>query len=293
MILFWILTIIMIAVALLLVAPTLLRRGRITASDQNRQNVAIARERMEELESDHAKGVLSQEEFDQAEEEVEQLLLLDLETPESASAAETSDFRHGPVTLALLGIALPLVTLLFYLLLGSPQMLDSSASPAAASSAGHDNMPQSVEEMISRLKERLAQNPEEPNGWYLLGRSYMATSQYPSAVEAFEKLHQLVGDEPEVLLALADAVAMAQGGGLKGRPAELVRKAIEVDPNNPTGLWLAGMVAETEGDLEGALRYWRKLEPMLKDEPEARQQLQDMISRAQQQQAAGGNNPVK
>ncbi len=293
MILFWILTLVMIAAALLLVAPTLLRRGRITASDQNRQNVAIARERMEELESEHAKGVLSQEEFDQAEEEVEQLLLLDLETPESASAAETSDFRHGPVTLVLLGIALPLVTLVLYLLLGSPQMLDSSASPATASSAGHDSMPQTVEEMISRLKERLAQNPEEPNGWYLLGRSYMATSQYPLAVEAFEKLHRLVGDEPEVLLALADAVAMTQGGGLKGRPAELVRKVVELDPNNPTGLWLAGMVAETEGDLDGALRYWQKLEPMLKDEPESLQQLRAMISRAQQQQAAGGNNPVK
>lgn len=290
MIPFWILTLVMIALALLLVAPTLLRKGKIAASDQNRQNVAIARERMKELESDHAKGVLSQEEFEQAEEELEQLLLLDLETPESAPETETSDFRHGPVTLALLGIALPLMTLLLYLLLGTPQMLEPSASPATG---GHDNMPQTVEEMVSRLEERLAQNPEEPDGWYLLGRSYMATSRYPEAVTAFEKLQQLVGDEPEVLLALADAVAMSQGGGLKGRPAELVRKAIELDPNNPTGLWLAGMVAETEGDLDGALRHWRKLEPMLRDEPETQQQLRSMILRAEQQQATGGNNPVK
>jgi cytochrome c-type biogenesis protein CcmH len=294
MILFWSITVGMIAVALLMVAPSLLRKGRVAVSDQNRQNVAIARERLEELEEDHAHGILSQEEFDQAEEEVEQLLLLDLETQEPTSKAVESDFRHGPVTLAVLGVALPLISLLLYLLLGSPQMLERSAhQTSAAEGADQSGMPHSVDEMIVKLKERLKKNPQSPDGWYLLGRSYMATRQYPQAVSAFEKLHELVGDEPDALLALADAVAMTQGGGLKGRPADLIKKAVKLDPENPTGLWLAGMVAEADGDLDGALRYWRRLEPLVKDDPETQKQLQDMISQVEKQQASTTARPAK
>ncbi len=102
------------------------------------------------------------------------------------------------------------------------------------------------------------------------------------AAAAFEKVHQLVGEEPSVLLAWADAVAMKENGNMRGKPAELIRRAVKLAPDNTTALWLAGMVEEQAGNYELAISYWERLAPQIQDDPQASARIATLISKARE-----------
>ena len=76
----------------------------------------------------------------------------------------------------------------------------------------------SVEEMVVSLAERLKREPDDVDGWRLLARSYITMELYPDAVQALRRARGIVGDDPDVLLELAGAIARDQGGKLDGQP---------------------------------------------------------------------------
>ncbi len=276
MTIFTVIAAVMILVALALLAPALLRRRQLASSDRDQQNVIIARERLVELEADLAAAKITQDEFALAKMELEQALLQDLEKEQGA---EQTSVVSGKLTLGAIAIALPLLALSMYAILGTPELLDSAPGTQASNSTGNSQgaMP-SVDEMLARLKQRLQQNPDDAKSWFMLGRSYMALSNYPEAVRAYEALLKLTGEEPTVLLSLADALTMVQDGNTQGRPAELIRKALKAAPDNQTALWMGGIMESQQGNYAQAITYWKKLESMLGDQPEALEKLRSMIA---------------
>ena len=282
MMLFWILVAIMMVVALGFFAPALLRGSAGQgALDRDRQNVVIARERLAELEEELKEGTLDQASFDQAKAELEQALLIDLEEAEAGTTGPFEERRGGKAALLALVVFVPVATLSIYFSLGSPGLVNGPvAAPTVAShGTGSEQMP-SLEEMIGALRARLEQAPDDTEGWYLLGRTYMAIEDYPNAVKAYARLHQLVGDEPRVMLSLADAEAMSQAGSMAGRPAELVRKVVQMVPNDTTALWLAGIAEDQEGNHSEAIAYWNRLRPLLQDDAASLQRVESLIARA-------------
>ncbi len=97
-----------------------------------------------------------------------------------------------------------------------------------------------------------------------------------------------MGDEPAVLVPLADALAMTNGGQLAGEPMKLLEIAHDRDPADPTTLWLLGMAWLQQGQPEKALEYWYRLRPRLKDDPQNAAQLERLIERAESQLEAAG-----
>lgn len=284
MILFWILLAAMVVVGLAFLAPALLRTAALKASDRDQQNVVIGRERLAELQADHATGILSDSEYEQTKRELEQTLLIDLEGRDETDSHRESN-GGGRATLLASALFVAIATVTVYLYLGSPQMVDPAAMLAQQQSS--EKLP-SVEEMMTALVERLKENPEDAEGWYLLGRTYMAVQDYQKAVFAFDKLNQLVSDQPSILLALADALAMSSGGDMQGRPAELIRKAIQLAPEDQTALWLAGMVEDQAGNYPLALTHWRHLQTLITDDAESLQRVDSLIARAEQRLSASG-----
>jgi cytochrome c-type biogenesis protein CcmH len=131
---------------------------------------------------------------------------------------------------------------------------------------------------VAGLAARMKNNPNDAQGWLMLGRSYKYLQQYPEAADAFAQAYRLLGDQAEVLLSYADALAMANDGRLSGKPAELVFKALALEPNNMTGLWLGGMAKAEAGDVTGAVQLWRKLEASLPPGSEAQQEIQTLMA---------------
>jgi cytochrome c-type biogenesis protein CcmH len=280
---FWSIVAAMLVAVVGLLAAALLRRRNLRELDRNQQNVRIARERLAELEAEHQRGELSDETFDQEKLELEQTLLSDLDG--SGSGAVHGSPLPGRLTTGGLLVLVPLVAIGLYLALGAPQYMDKSGPGAGADEPpmlahSGEGLPP-IEELVGKLEDKLKSNPNDPGGWYLLGRTYSTMHRYADAVKAYEKVLSLVGDNPKVMVALADSLAMSQNGDMAGRPAELVAKVLKQTPSDTTALWLAGMAAEQSGNLDQALDYWKKLYPLLASDAESQKEVRTMMEAVQ------------
>lgn len=280
MMLFWTLTAVMVAAGLAIIAPALLRKQQPATLDRDAQNITIARERLAELDAELSKGQISAEEHANTRRELEQALLLDLDAGSGVASPEVGgSTAHGKVALLSLTLLVPLVGVLIYQQLGTPGLIATATTTqtAAADTAGPVG---SMAELALKLRQRLEERaPNDADGWFLLGRTYMTMKDYPQAVQAFDRTYQIAGEQPTAMLALADALIMMKQGEMSGRPAELVEKSLAMEPENSTALWMGGLIAEERGDYAEALRLWDKLNPLLGGAPQEQQQLAIQIAR--------------
>ena len=275
---FWIITATMIAVALALLAPTLLRRHAAIGDTTERFNVEIARERLADLVKEKEAGGLSDEEFAQARQDLELALAQDLEGTSKAAPAARSGGRWALLAAAVL---IPLITVPLYLQIGSPHLIESRPGSSEVT-AGHgaDGQMPPVSELVEKLRNRMQQDPDNAEGWFLLGRTYMRLQNYAQAVNAFENVVRLLPDETAGLLSLADAMTMQNDRRVGARATELLEKALSIDPSSVTALWLLGNAASDRGDNAVALGFWQRAYPLLDGEPAMQNELGQMISQA-------------
>ena len=283
MTLFWILTAAMIVVALALLAPTLLRKSDAGSETTEQQfNVEIAREHLAELVKQKDRGELSDEEFAQARKDVELALAEDLGGKDDTAPTAGSGGRWALIAAA---VIIPAVTLPVYLEIGSPGLIERPPVQAQAPSGhGEGDLPP-IGDLAQQLRERMEANPENAEGWFLLGRTYMRLQDYPGAVYAFERVVTLLPDEAAGMLSLADALAMQNNRVVPDRAVDLLKKALSLDPDSVTALWLLGNAAADRGQTSTALEYWNKASPLLDGEPSMQAELGQMI------RTAGGTPP--
>jgi cytochrome c-type biogenesis protein CcmH len=260
---------VMILTAFLFVLPPLWRKHPLAAADQDQRNIAIARQRLAELKEQLQAGALSQELYDEQRVELEQALSDDLDI---ASHVKTSP-TQGRWMASVLVFAIPLVAGSLYWTLGNYPSLSQVEQTAASPEQ------EQIGKMVAGLAERLEKQPDDALGWTMLGRSYKYLQQYPKAVAAFEHAYKLIGDKPEIMLLYADALAFANNEQMAGKPAELVFKALAMEPSNVTGLWLGGMAKAQAGDFAAAMDLWKKLEAQLPRGSEAQQEIQGMLTK--------------
>ncbi len=274
MIAFWLIGIVFIAVAMLLVVVPLLRSrsgGRVSSSSAN---VAIYRDQLRELEADLRAGSLSSELYEQARREIEARLLEDLSRPDSA-LVQHQKWRGTAIALAL---AIPLCAVGLYFTVGNPQAL----APADADTAAHGVNVQQIQAMISRLAERLKANPDDAQGWVMLGRSYGALGRYDEAAKAYANAVERLPGDAQVLADYADILGMTQGEHLQGKPEQIIERALKIDPDNPKALALAGTVAFEKKDYRNAVNNWEHLLRLIPQDNEFARSVSASIAEARE-----------
>jgi cytochrome c-type biogenesis protein CcmH len=267
-----------IAVACVLV-PLLARRPR-AGPVPDAVNLAVFRDQLAELEADVARGLLPGERYEQARDELERRVLEEARS-ETPPASEPS--RAGAWTAAVLAAGIPAGAIVFYLGVGSPSALLPQAD------AGHEVTREQVEKMVARLEQRLERTPGDAEGWRMLGRSHSVMGRYPEAVRAYERAAALVPDDAGLLADYADALAMAQGRSMLGKPLELVNRALTIDADQWKALALAGTAALELKDYAGAVAYWERLRKVLPPDSDMGQSVEASIAEAR---ALAGAKPA-
>ncbi len=203
---------VMILTAFLIVLPPLWRKHPVAAADQDQRNIAIARQRLAELKEQLQAGALSQALYDEQLVELELALSDDLDIQAQVKTSPSS----GRWMVTVLVLAIPLAAGSLYWALGnypSLSRIDQPTTPtdggSAARSQEQSQQLEQMTKMVAGLAERLQKQPDDALGWTMLGRSYKYLQQYPKAVEAFEHAYKLIGDQPEIMLLYADALAFA------------------------------------------------------------------------------------
>ena len=120
--------------------------------------------------------------------------------------------------------------------------------------------PASVDDMMTSLAARLQENPNDLDGWKMLGRSYFQMQNYPDAIAALEKAVQIEGSANGSTLAdLGEAILMSDPQTILGRAGQLFENALALEPSNPKALFYSGMAAVQRGNNALAADRWEAL----------------------------------
>jgi len=243
----------LVTIALSWLMPSLLRRR---VSDNSiattTSNLDILRDELAALERDVSAGTLSQQQYQQARQDIERRVLE--EGRESGTPPSSASPGNGWRTAMVLAVSIPLCTVLLYLQLGSPAAVNVSAR-----ASGHQPSAKEIEAMVAGLATRLEQQPEDANGWVLLGRSYAVMKRYAESARAYARAAELVKDDADLLADYADILAMSDGGRIEGKPLQLIEQALKIDSTHWKALAMAGTAAFARKDYKMAIGYWEKI----------------------------------
>lgn len=269
-------TLLIVVVAAFILPPLWLgRRAPGARAGRQQANLAIFRDQLTELERERREGALADGDFEQARRELQRRLL---EEVEPAADAPPPD-AHAPsrkTAIAIL-VLLPIVAVVAYGMLGKPQALDPRQTAAQPKMT-----PEQIDAMVAKLAERMQANPDDLQGWLMLARSYKTLNRYEEAAAAYGKAEKVINDDPELLASYAETIAMASGQGLTGKAAQLIERALKLDPQQPHALFLAGAAAMEAGDTEKAIAYWEALLPQVEPGSEIDRMLRGGIDKMKQ-----------
>ncbi len=288
MLMFWVVAGLLLAGALLLLLPALWAPRAAVQGQAGGANVAVYRDQLREAERDLASDVITPERFEQLRGEIQRRVLEDTQLGE-APVATLQPARRMALALALL---IPAASIATYLALGEPSATAPIVVQApAAGGEQHEVTADQIQRMVSALAERLKAEPDNAEGWLMLGRSYTALGRYTDAVAAFRKASALMPGNASVLADLADVMGMAQDRRLAGEPARLVQQALAADPRNIKALALAGSVAFEAKDYGAARAYWERLQAVLPADSEMARSVQGSIAEARQLEGGAAAAP--
>ena len=242
-----------LAVLALVLLPLVLKDRERQVGSSRELSIAVLRDQLSDLEDQRKAGLLDTTMFVEEQAELERRALEDGSAGGSAAA-----FKSGRklALAAVLGLAMPALVVGLYVKLGTPDSLKPQATTEAGS---HALTPQQIEAMTAKLAERLQNNPDDGEGWLMLGRSYSSLRRFPEAAAAFGRATTLLPPSANLLADYADIMAMAQGRRLSGEPEKIIARALAIDPRHIKSLALMGSVAFERGDFGAAIQVWRSI----------------------------------
>ncbi|MFO1327725.1 MAG: c-type cytochrome biogenesis protein CcmI [Rubrivivax sp.] len=289
MIVFWIVVALFLLGALLFLLPGLLaRRAGATGAGAGGANVAVYRDQLQEIERDLAADLITKERYEQARAEIERRVLED-----TSRADAVVEVKPSRITAGVLGLLIPLASIGTYLWLGQPEAVSPEVSAPRASSDGrHEVSPEQIQRMVAALAERLKAEPNNFEGWVMLGRSYTALGRYRDAAMALRKADELQPRDADLLADLADVLGMAQGRKLAGEPARVIQQALDIDPKHVKALALAGSVAFEAKDYAQAKAFWERLLAVVPADSEIARSVRGSVAEAAQLASGGAAPPA-
>jgi cytochrome c-type biogenesis protein CcmH len=275
---FWLCAAALLLAALAFLLIPLLRGRKVQAEeDRTALNVTLYQERLHELQSQHAAGALDAQQLADGRDEAARELLADTE------GLQRQQHPLGRTLPLLVAVLVPVLAVGLYAHFGAIADVQKAASFADA--------PKNIEEMTERLEASVQSNPQSAEGWYFLGRTYMAQERAADAAKAFEQAVKIAGRAPELLGQWAQALYFSSDKQWSEQLQALTDEALKADPNEATSLGLLGIAAFESGNFAQAIEQWQKLVALLPAEDPSRQAIEGGIERAREQLAESGAQP--
>lgn len=273
---FWSVIVLLIIGALAFVLLPLLK-----SHDNNRSvarediNKAIYLGKVEDLEADLDKGLLDQDEYQHALTDLQQTLLQDADTQQPT---QTSSSNNIFVTLVL-AISLPVMAIMLYKYVSTGEFTNDLSQQQHANTQS-----QSLEGAIASLQKKLQEDPDNVEGWKMLGQSYFVMQRYEAAKQAYINALELVNQaDPELLVLTAESSAFSNNELFAEYEKSLLKKALSINPKFERALWYAGYAAYTSSDYSVAVEHWQSLSELVPaDRPQVKQSLNTFLADARE-----------
>ncbi|MBS0589828.1 MAG: c-type cytochrome biogenesis protein CcmI [Proteobacteria bacterium] len=238
--------------------------------------------KLKALDAALADGILSE-----AEHADKRAALLDvapaIATPHPSRPRGT---RYAAIVIALL---LSTAAMLLYRSVGTPQALDPANLIARADGASDANAV-GMDAAIAQLAEKMKREPDNAEGWALLGRAYQSTQRFAAARDALKHAHDLLPDDADITIEYAESLILAAPDHrIQGESLALIDQALKGDPKNQKALWLHGIAHAQSGKYDAAIGDWNTLLPLLNPDSHVAASVREQIARAE---AMRGGKPL-
>jgi cytochrome c-type biogenesis protein CcmH len=160
--------------------------------------------------------------------------------------------RIAPATIALAAAALVALAVIVFKLVSSGDSQSANTNQAApAPQAG--SQAATVEQMIADLRQRLAQDPDNHQGWFLLAMAYRDAEQFPQAEQAFRRAMQLQPNNPDYIAGTGEALLLVGAEGSQREAEALFRRALQLKPDHAQTRYYLATLKDLGGDHQGAV----------------------------------------
>lgn len=286
----------MLLVAIGLLVYPILRVRQSSAIAYKESNLNINDEKIKELDLDLKDGRIDQLFYKAAREELDRELLIDIpaESRETAALHYTGAAKRHPALALVITIFVPALVLLLYLQLGMHSASDEAfvasqkRSQQSASNNASTKQPASMEQLTKQLEARIEQNGGSVQDWTMLARAHKYLGQYGLAEKSFAVALQQDENNAQLMLELAEMMALNNGRQFTAPSRELVRKAYALEPSNANVLWFSGVAEYQFGNYRQAIERLVALLPIAGGEEDVVKSATAMISKSREQLIAAG-----
>lgn len=254
----WFVFALMTVAAIFAVLWPLSRGGR---AQPDGSEAVVYRDQLAEIERDAASGLIGAPEAEAARVEIGRRLLQAADLGRAPPVAASVRLRRFAAVIALVG--LPVVSVAFYLSLGSPQLGDFPLAERASTPAAT----QSLDNLVAQVEAHLEKNPTDGRGWNVLAPVLARLGRYDDAVRAYHNSITYNGDGPERRADLGEVMVAAAGGVVTTDAKAEFERAIAQNADEPKANYFLGLAAEQDGRGTEAVSIWRAM--LAKGAPDA------------------------
>lgn len=234
-------------------------------------DLTVYRDQLRELESDRARGLVSEEQVEAARTEIERRMLRAArarDAAQAAGAAEASEPADAGASISRgwrrraaaigLGLCIPALAAGIYASLGTPGLPGRPFAEIERPAARTETLA-ALSGPVEQLAARLEGEPNNLEGWLLLGRSYVVLQRYPEAADALRRAATLSGDDPEVLAMLGEAIVWANDGMVVPEAVGAFRQVLDARPEDPAARFHLALARAQAGAVREAYEMWLAL----------------------------------
>ncbi len=177
--------------------------------------------------------------------------------PQPAEAAPVTPSRggFGAGRIALLGAALIAAGAVGYKVYTDQAPPTTATAPVAPLNANGE--PASVDQVIAALEARLQDNPDDAEGWRMLGWSYFETGRFAESATAMRRAIQLAPGNSEYHSMLGEALVMASKDDAISTDARAAfARATQIDPKDARARYFLAAAKDIDGKHAEAIEDW-------------------------------------
>lgn len=260
MTLWLILTLLAAGAAVIVVAPFLLRGAKAGGAASS---IDVYKDQLAELERDKAQGLIEAAEAASARAEIERRILAAGKTANAPAARIAPNWEYRMVTGVAAIVVLGSVGL--YAALGRPDlpspqsaaMVSEGGQQAAQAAAGQQGG--EIESLVKKVEKRVADNPNDAEGWRMLGWSYYNMGRAKDAVAAYRRAVDLQKDNPALKALLGEAMVVEAGSRVTPAALAIFEEVLTINPNDERARFFKGVSKAQTGDNQGAIDEWLAL----------------------------------
>jgi len=253
MMLWFILTAMLVVAAVGLTIP-LVRRYDTRRAEAG--PVAILREQLGELDARAAAEAMPAAEAEGLRTEIKRRILAE------GGTAEPPARPLGERSLIVLALGVTAIVVLggtgLYLKFGRPDLPGAPGVQGAPANAAVDPAHPGggdTAALIGQLEAKLKQSPNDPEGWRMLGWSYLQTARYADAAAAYGRAAAL-DPKAEYLSAQGEALVQAANGQVTADARTAFKRAVAADASDPRARYFLAVDKDQHGDHKGAMADW-------------------------------------